>query len=222
MLLFGSRARGDNERGSDTDLLLVTPAGEPRHRSIGRLSMFFYPWEKLLAEAAEGDLFLYHVTTEAKPIFDPQGYLEKLRAKFTLRRSYAFEVSHASDLGWLLERHADALPSQLVAKRILWCVRTILIARAAERGQPVFGPLELAGQTRSQAASDLLTERHQRRADAPMQRRFRQFLATEANAPPLPQEADLDAFRVLFRNTGNKVGLSTLQEGELALDGIYR
>ena len=70
ILLFGSRAREDNGRGSDTDLLLISPPGTPQHKSIGHLSMFFYPWEKLTNDAREGDLFVCHIVREAKPVFD--------------------------------------------------------------------------------------------------------------------------------------------------------
>ncbi len=184
--------------------------------------MFFYPWNKLLADASEGDLFICHVTMEAKPVFDPREHLQRLRARFRLRPSYARDVSQASDLGWLLDRHADALPQQLVAKRIIWCVRTILIARAAEQGRPVFAPTELASTTRSKAASELLAERHQRRVDALMRRRFRNFLLTEAAGPSLPEDAELDAFRALFRGTDNRVGLSTIDGGERTSEGSYR
>jgi predicted nucleotidyltransferase len=37
IFLFGSRAREDHERGSDTDLLLVASEDAPRHSTIGNL-----------------------------------------------------------------------------------------------------------------------------------------------------------------------------------------
>jgi hypothetical protein len=166
VLLFGSRARGDNARGSDTDLLLVSPPGRPRHRSSGNLSMFFYPWPKLVADARQGDLFVCHLTVEAQPIFDPTNRLERLRGEFKLRLSYAEDIARASDVGWLLDRHAEEFEPGTVARKMLWCVRTILIARSAERGEPVFAPMRLAATTSSKAAASLLFERHRRKVDA--------------------------------------------------------
>lgn len=211
ILLFGSRAREDNRRGSDTDLLLVSPPGTPQHKSIGHLSMFFYPWEKLIADARDGDLFVCHIVREAKPVFDPLDQLDQLRSLFRLRTSYAREIEHARDLGWFLDRHNSSLASSMVVRRIIWCVRTILIARLAERGTPVFAPAALAAAAPS--AADLLDNRHQRRLDATMRQRFRQYLTQEGGLPALPCGSTLDDYRTLFTRTGNKVGLQTIERG---------
>ena len=212
ILLFGSRAREDNSRGSDTDLLLVSPPGTPRHKSIGHLSMFFYPWEKLLADARDGDLFVCHIVREAKPVFDPLSQLDQLRSQFRLRTSYAREIAHARDLGWFLDRYGSALYSSVVVRRMVWCVRTILIARLAERGAPVFAPLELAMAAPASAA-ELLADRHQRRLDVAMRQRFRQFIMQEDVRPALSSEATIDDYRSLFLHTGNKVGMQTIEHG---------
>ena len=212
ILLFGSRAREDNSRGSDTDLLLVIPPGTPQHKSIGHLSMFFYPWEKLKADARDGDLFVCHIVREAKPVFDPLGQLDQLRSQFRLRTSYAREIAHARDLSWFLDRHVGALNSSVVVRRMVWCIRTILIARLAERGAPVFAPLELAKAAPTSAA-DLLAVRHQRRLDVTMRQRFRQYIMEEDVSPVLPSEATIGDYRSLFLRTGNKVGLQTIERG---------
>ena len=212
ILLFGSRAREDNRRGSDTDLLLIAPPGSPRHKSIGHLSMFFYPWDKLIEDARDGDLFVCHIVREAKPVFDPLGQLEQLRDAFRLRTSYSREIAQARDLGWLLDRHAAALSPGLVVRRMIWCVRTILIARRAERGTPVFAPAELADGV-PDSASELLANRHQRRLDVAIRQRFRHFMTQEGGLPPLPPEATAEDYRALFARTGNKVGLQTVERG---------
>jgi len=218
ILLFGSRAREDNSRGSDTDLLLISPPGTPQHKSIGHLSMFFYPWQKLTADARDGDLFVCHIVREAKPVFDPLGQLDQLRSQFKLRASYAREIAHARDLGWFLDRHAGALNSNVVVRRMVWCVRTILIARLAERGTPIFAPLELAMAAPASAA-DLLADRHQRRLDVTMRQRFRQYMMQENTGLRLPSEATIDDYRSLFLRTGNKVGLQTIERGLLTPEG---
>jgi hypothetical protein len=184
--------------------------------------MFFYPWEKLMADARDGDLFVCHIAREAKPVFDPQSQLDQLRSQFRLRTSYAREIAHARDLGWFLDRHASALSSNIVVRRMVWCVRTILIARKAERGTPVFAPHELAVSA-SASAAELLADRHQRRLDAAMRQRFRQYMMEEAESPPLPSEATIDDYRSLFIETGNKVALQTIElcTRTPANDGVY-
>lgn len=211
ILLFGSRARKDNSRGSDTDLLFVSSHGTPRHKSIGHLSMFFYPWEKLAADARDGDLFVCHIVREAKSVFDPLGQLDQLRSQFRLRSSYAREIGHARDLGWFLDRHAGALNSNLVMRRMVWCVRTILIAQLAEHGTPVFAPAALASAAPS--AADLLANRHQRRLDSAMRQRFRQYLLQKGGNPPLARKATLEDYRALFAQSFNTVGLQTIERG---------
>jgi Nucleotidyltransferase domain len=212
ILLFGSRAREDNSRGSDTDLLLISPPGTPQHKSIGHLSMFFYPWQKLTADARDGDLFVCHIVREAKPVFDPLGQLDQLRTQFRLRTSYAREIAHGRNLGWFLDRHAGALNDSVVVRRMVWCIRTILIARLAERGTPVFAPHQLAMAAPASAA-DLLADRHQRRLDVTMRQRFRQYMTQEDVSPALPSGATIDDYRSLFLRTGNKVGLQTIERG---------
>ena len=211
ILLFGSRAREDNSRGSDTDLLLISPPGTPQHKSIGHLSMFFYPWDKLTADSLDGDLFVCHIVREAKPVFDPLDQLGELRSQFRLRTSYAREIAQARDLGWFLDRHSGAFNASMVVRRMVWCVRTIAIAQLAENGRPAFAPIELAAA--APLAADILVNRHQRRLDGVMRQRFRQYLMQEGGAPALPREATLEDYRDLFVRTGNKVGLQTIERG---------
>jgi len=212
ILLFGSRARKDNRRGSDTDLLLIAPESTPRHKSIGHLSMFFYPWEKLTEDARNGDLFVCHIVREAKPIFDPQFRLDELRSLFRLRASYASEIQQARHLGWFIDRHASALNAQVVVRRMTWCVRTILIARLAERGQPRFAPTDLAA-VAPDSAAELLADRHRRRPDGSMRQWFRHFLIEEGGKPPLPGDATLEDYHAFFTQTNNRVALQTMRNG---------
>jgi hypothetical protein len=213
ILLFGSRAREDSSRGSDTDLLLISPSDAPQHKSIGHLSMFFYPWQKLIADAREGDLFVCHIVKEAKQVFDPLGQLDALRSEFRLRTSYAREVAHARDLGWFLDRHANTLNSSVVVRRMVWCIRTILIAQLAEQGMPAFAPSVLAA-TAPSSAADLLADRHQRRLDVTMRQRFRHYIVQEGGKPPLTAKSTVEEYRAFFAMTGNKVGLQTIERGQ--------
>lgn len=215
-LLFGSRARADYGEGSDTDLLMINLKDETRHVSVGHLSLFLYPWRKLEQDAQSGDLFVCHLVKEAKALVDPDDYLTRLRRSFRFRQSYQGEIERASDLGWYLVLFGDELNSALLAKRVLWCVRTVLIARSAEQRTPVFAPQELANQARSPPARDLLTRRHHQRDGDHLRQNLRAFLEAEIPSTPPPIGADRSMFITQFEATSNKVALQTLkQEGEI-------
>ena len=212
--LYGSLARADESEGSDTDLLMVNLDNETRHISVGRLALFLYPWPMLEQNARDGDLFVCHLVREAKPLLDPDDYLPKLKEAFRFRSDYLAVVARATDLGWYLARFGEDLNSHLQAKRALWCIRTILIARSAERRDPVFAPHLLAEQTRSVAGRDLLTRRHNTRDDAEVRQSLRLFLEEETTSDPFNEQADRTAFMGRFKTTSNKVALQTLQQGE--------
>ena len=187
---------------------------ETRHVSVGHLSLFIYPWRRLEQDARSGDLFTCHLVQEAKVLIDPDDYLKQLRRSFQFRPSYHEEVERASDLGWYLVLFGDELNAALLAKRVLWCVRTVLIARSAERRAPIFAPQELAAQTQSPPARELLAHRHQQRDGDDLRQALRAFLETETPSPPPEIEADRSMFLSRFAATSNKVALQTLKQDE--------
>lgn len=221
ILLFGSFARANPSKSSDMDLLLISHGDETHHVTVGRFSLFLYPWHKLENNARDGDLFVCHLECEAKALFDPDGYLPKLKEAFRFRSDYMSEIGHATDLGWYLVKFGDELNSHLQAKRALWCVRTILIAHSAERRDPVFAPHLLAKQTRSVAGRDLLIRRHSTRNDAKVRQSLRLFLEEEVTSGPFNEQADRTAFMERFKATSNKVALETLRQEEQSRDGYY-
>ena len=219
ILLFGSSARADQSEGSDTDLLMVHLDDETRHTSVDRLSLFFYPWRVLEHNARNGDLFVCHLVREARPIFDPDGYLPRLKSVFQFRSDYMAEIGHATDLGWYLVRFGEELNSHLQAKRALWCIRTILIARSAECRDPVFAPDILIEHTQSVAGRDLLTGRNSPRNRTEVRHYLRLFLEQELISDPFKDQGDRCAFIERFRTTSNRVALNTLQQEEESQTG---
>lgn len=218
-LLFGSVARSDQEERSDTDLLMVNLNDETRHISVGHASIFLYPWLRLKLDAKQGDLFACHLAYEAKAIIDPQGYLLKLKKSFRFKSDYQSEIARASEFGWFLARFGEGLNSSLQAKRILWCVRTILIARSAELRNPVFAPRLLAAHAKSGAARELLSNRHGRRDDATLRHLLRLFLMEETKVESFHKQAGRAAFARRFKETSNKVALQTLRQEESSQGG---
>lgn len=218
-LLFGSLARADHSEGSDTDLLMVSLDDETRHVSVGHLSLFLYPWHRLQQDAHDGDLFVCHLAREAKPLIDPDNYLAKLQSAFQFRSSYQSEIDRATELGMYLARFGGELNSSLLTKRALWCIRTILIAQSVERRNPVFAPRSLAESTQSEAARDLLTNRHIHRESAEIQQSLRSFLNQVAQSNRILETADRAHFIERFIATSNKVALQTLRQEEKSRSG---
>ena len=144
----------------------------------------------------------------------PEGYLPRLKEAFRFRSDYTVEIVHATDLGWYLTKYGDDLNPHLQAKRALWCIRTILIARSAEHRDPIFAPQLLAEQARSAAARDLLIRRHSARDAADVRAALRLFLEEETTIAHVNEQADRRAFIERFRTTRNKVALKTLQQEE--------
>jgi predicted nucleotidyltransferase/nucleotide-binding universal stress UspA family protein len=213
-LLFGSLARSDQCEGSDTDLLMISLGKERRHVSIGHLSLFLCPWSQLAQDAQDGDLFVCHLVREAKALIDPDDYLPRLRRAFQFRSTYEAETRRAAELGWYLVRFGKELNASLLARRSLWCIRTILIARSAEQRDPIFAPQRLAERTHSEPARELLNERRQQRDEAVLRASLRQFLVDETPADPVLELCDRSAFVKKFVASSNKVALQTLLQGE--------
>ena len=213
-LLFGSLARADQSEGSDTDLLLIALDEETRHVSVGHLSLFLYPWGQLEQDARDGDLFVCHLVQEAKPLIDPDNYLPRLRRVFQFRPNYAAEIARASDFGWFLVNYGAELNPQLLTKRALWCVRTILIAKSAEERDPVFAPESLAERTQSLSAQNLLRNRRSSRDESAVRNALRQFLIDARVDDRTVEHADRAEFIERFTTTTNKVALHTLRQEE--------
>lgn len=218
VLLFGSQARGDALPGSDVDVLLVTSEPRTRHVAMGTVSFYLYPWRQLLGAAERGDLFACHIGCEARALYDPDHRLRRLRDAFQFKPSYADEVARAGDLAWFIVRHASALRDAVVAKRSAWCVRTMLIARAAEQRRPIFAASELAAFSESATVGALIARKDQPSDAGRSVALLRSFLDQFGIPDPAP-DGDADAYRRIFRRTRNRVAEQTMRAG--AKDDFY-
>lgn len=212
MLLFGSHARGDEDIYSDTDLLLISQDDGPQHVQKGHLSTSIYPLHDLLRRAKDGDLFVCHITREAKAIYDPCDQLDLLRKQFVLRESYKHEIAQASDLGWFIvdfgrQSHHQAL----LNRRIAWCVRTILIAKSAEQKRPVFAATELAAFAASSEVLRLIKNKETDRADPEALSMLGTFLLSFGAARIHPKVSSYGEYLKRFSDTSNNVALSLIK-----------
>jgi predicted nucleotidyltransferase len=221
--LFGSRARGDHEPGSDTDLLLITSESTPRHVRKGNLSLSLYPYEDLISRAQRGDLFVCHVVKEAKVLYDHDGHFEVLRSSFRLRKSYSSEVQQASNLGWFLARFGQLLDDPaLVTRRIAWCVRTVLIARSAESGNPVFSVEALTEFSGLPLVRRLIRQKAESKVTPQAVDDLKLFLIHRGLEDPISHAETTEPYRLLFSETSNDVAIQTLRSIDNdALTGRY-
>ena len=137
--LFGSHARNDFSEQSDIDLLAVQSENYFANNSAGKLNISFYPKSNILEAASAGDLFVMHIVREAKCVYDSEGFDNILACKFIYKKDYSAEISSAIDLGWFIVNSATLFKDILTLnRRISWCVRTVLIAKSAQEGDPIF------------------------------------------------------------------------------------
>jgi predicted nucleotidyltransferase len=144
LILYGSRARGDHRQSSDVDLLGVIDGGRISKEVASRgASLYHYPFEPLMEKAVEGDLFALHLCREGKVLHDTAETFERIRASFAFKSSYRDERREASAVVWYLSERPNSMHLRRVRKRMVWAMRTLVIAAAAERGEAVFGSRQL-------------------------------------------------------------------------------
>ena len=82
--LYGSRARGDSDELSDTDLLVVSDDPSDERPTLAPIttnaSVSSYSWGEITGMASYGSLFLYHVGTEGKPVYESSAAAGRLEA----------------------------------------------------------------------------------------------------------------------------------------------
>jgi len=144
LVLYGSRARGDHRQSSDVDLLGVTDSGRISKEVAARgASLYNYPFDSLIEKSKNGDLFLLHLCREGKILHDTAGTFERVRESFTFKDSYQSEIREASALIWFLTERPAALSIRKARKRLIWGIRTLIIANAAQYQEAIFGSKEL-------------------------------------------------------------------------------
>lgn len=194
--------------------MLVTTEPRVRHAAMGNMSLYLYPWEKLLRDARDGDLFVCHIVYEARPLHDPKDLVPALRKAFRFKDSYALEIRNAADLGWFILRNVDDLPGHLATKRIAWCVRTILIAKAAERRTPIFSAAALARSTGDRHVRRLITLKANASLTPKDIALFTFFLTEQGLLDPVP-DGDTAGYVDRFKSHHNRVALQTLISGHI-------
>jgi predicted nucleotidyltransferase len=145
LVLFGSRARGDHRLTSDVDLLGVVEGGVIKEEISSRGTSFYrYPLETLRAKSEDGDLFVVHLASEGKILHDTAQLFADVCEQFRYRDSYERDLREASGVVYYFLDRPKLLQSRAARKRLVWGLRTILIARSAEQRIPAFSSSALA------------------------------------------------------------------------------
>lgn len=210
LLLFGSRARGDHSASSDIDLLAVTDNKKPTVSGNDDASLFHYSFDWLRDKASAGDLFVWHLVSEAIAIYDPADNLSALRQEFRFKDDYRKQIIHASDVGWLIFVLGDEMSAEEANRWLAWSVRTISIAHAAILKKSAFSGPALANVLDYPEIEILVRQKDKKSFDVAAQRLLGDFLKT-MGSENLPQVAiSIDDFRAHFKISENEVGLNIL------------
>lgn len=222
LALYGSRARGDNSEQSDVDLFAITDEHEYRMMVNGKINVACYPFPLALERAAEGDLFILHICSEAKELYQSFGELNELKSTFCYKENYFLEVSRASDLAWfLVESGSDFRNFTLLNKRIAWCVRTILIAKSAQTKDPCFATSKLVEFSGMQHTVMLIEGKNSTLFQPELIERLIEFLKKMGMPRPnVKKSKALTEYSNIFKATSNSMGLKTLRsiQGDAAAE----
>lgn len=219
LFLFGSRARGDQSITSDIDLLAVTNNDNPTVSGVSIASLFHYSPEWLEAKADEGDLFLWHLVSEARPIYDPEDYLGKLKKWFRFSSDYAEQISFASDIAWMIVSSGSDLPPKIANRWLAWSVRTISIAHVAGRQKPAFSATALAEALNYSDISALVAQKDEVIFPDAIRFVLEAFLRQFGAVRPNPSLQTLGDFEDYFLQSENEVGTSILTRENIV--GFY-
>lgn len=87
LVLYGSVARGEQERGSDVDLLAIVDPRRPSKR-CGDIQLACYTLPQLHHLARKGSLFILHLLTDGVPLRDNDDLLNELRCVYRQPSGY--------------------------------------------------------------------------------------------------------------------------------------
>lgn len=224
LVLYGSCAREDSSASSDVDLFGIGHENDYRMVVASKVNLAVYSKEAALKMSRSGDLFMLHIVREGRPIYDERVFFRELSSAFEFKLNYSHEVENATELGWaLLNSAATTKNWALLNKRMAWCVRTILIARAADDRKAIFSARALSEYSGSKTVPLLIENKDSSTRPRRALDMFEEFLlrhSSDVLKGTLP--SGLPDLLSRFRAKGNVVSEKTIRAllGEV-ISGSY-
>lgn len=208
--LYGSRARGDYDSESDTDLFAIT--SDPDYRMIveGKTNIACYPKMQAYKRAAGGDLYFMHIVREGIVLYDNDGDFREIKRSFKFKSSYYEEREAATSLGFALVLNEAGTKNFLFFnKRLVWCIRTMLIAKTAEQGDPLFSAEALAKRFNDSRISDFIKIKSSALYEKKAYRIAMDLLVQYGSPVPADMPRDYSSLIGYFERRHNEVGVKT-------------
>lgn len=215
VILFGSAARGDTTEDSDVDILIVSTEGFPNSMRYGRLEVQMNTRQAMIKKARLGDLFAIHIALEGIAISDSSNFLSTFRESLKIKESYSKEREIAFALAAYLLRVGPDADQLLRAKRMAWCVRTVLISKLVESGRYIFSPNGLISAFPDLDVAPLISLRRNSKNEDIEKNiwRMEEFLRSMGGSSFL--DLDMSTLKIRISSFGKSTALSTMK----ALEG---
>lgn len=211
LLLYGSRARGDHDIHSDVDLTAITAGDTAESVTFARTTTTAYPLDDALRAARSGSLFVFHLVSEGKVLFESAPVFGRIRQAFQFRDDYMPVIRMCSDAGWFLLHHREkATDARKFNQAVAWCTREMLIARAATERSPVFSADGLAEFVGCGAVGPVIRSKRNAVIDTAILHEFRGILG-EFGAPEPATHPVLSSAEHRFRSARNSAGVIAMR-----------
>jgi hypothetical protein len=144
IVLFGSASRGDDDRASDIDILILADTAD-RIRTLSAqykgsgANVSSYTWKRFGRLVVSGSLFVHHLRLEGRIISDDSRQLTQLLDTFRLRESYQDTVESSIQIVELARSIAPTSRSRGWAfDGLMIGFRGVLIPRLVAEGRSIF------------------------------------------------------------------------------------
>lgn len=150
VMTFGSVNRGDNDKYSDNDLLIVFPNDTDYDHSEysdfvnNEYSISYYNYEKLEYVSKIGNLFIQHLKQQGEIVSDESGRLKEILNNYRPRSDYRSDLKDAFDFKSIFTNlPVNSIANGWVFDLLYIAVRNYLVFYAAVEGVYKFGYKEL-------------------------------------------------------------------------------
>jgi hypothetical protein len=122
--------------------------------------MYHYPSELLLKQSQDGNLFALHIVSEGKVLHDSLGFFSGVKKAFKFKETYNDEILDASLILRFFLNRPQLVSRKSSRKRLIWAIRTILIARNAELRRSCFSSSNLTSFSNIPELKDIIDNRN--------------------------------------------------------------